>query len=71
MKKDLSPVAGRDNRNFRLFGRLADSVTLEQAQAEAGGIANQLANAYPEVDKRMRDSHRCSSRSERREWGQW
>src|SRR4029078_5620633 len=41
-------IADRNGRSLRLFARLKDGVALEQAQAEATGIARRLAAAYPD-----------------------
>ena len=41
-------IADRNGRSLRLFARLKDGVALEQAQAEATGIAGRLAAAYPD-----------------------
>ncbi|HEY6969625.1 MAG TPA: ABC transporter permease, partial [Candidatus Angelobacter sp.] len=38
----------RGSRDYELFGRLQDSASLSQAQAELAGISTQLASAYPE-----------------------
>jgi predicted permease len=43
----------RDARNFEVFGRLADGVTVAQAQAELNGIAAQLAHDFPATNKEM------------------
>ena len=46
----LSLAARRDDRSgrsLRLFGRLKDGVSVQQAQAEMSGIAAQLERAYP------------------------
>jgi putative ABC transport system permease protein len=50
MKRDLNYVQSRGNRNFRVFGRLAEGVTLEQAQSQATAVALRLAEAYPDID---------------------
>lgn len=39
---------GRGNRNFLLFGRLADGVSPDQAEVELSALAGQLAIEYPE-----------------------
>jgi predicted permease len=41
----------RNNRNFRGVGRLADGVTVEQAQASLDVIAARLAKDYPGTNK--------------------
>ncbi len=51
----------RDWRGLRPYGRLADGVTLEQAQAELGSLAEALAERYPESNSEwgfeVRDLH--------------
>jgi len=51
MRHDLQPVTGRSNRNFRMFGRLAAGVTIEQAQTQADVVASRIAAAYPADDE--------------------
>jgi len=51
MRHDLQPVRGRTNRNFRMFGRLAAGVTIEQAQTQATVVASRIAAAYPAEDE--------------------
>ena len=41
----------RDARNIEVFGRLADQVTVPQAQSEMNTIAGTLARDYPETNK--------------------
>jgi putative ABC transport system permease protein len=41
----------RDNRPLRVFGRLAEGVSIEQARAELTGISQRIAKAYPEASK--------------------
>ena len=41
----------RDARNIDVFGRLADRVTLAQAQSEMDTIARKLAGDYPDTNK--------------------
>jgi predicted permease len=41
----------RDARNIEVFGRLADRVTLAQAQSEMNTIAGKLARDYPDTNK--------------------
>ena len=41
----------RDARNIEVFGRLADRVTLKQAQSEMNTIAGKLAHDYPDSNK--------------------
>jgi len=43
---------GRDNNNFSMFGRLADGVTVTQAQDQMDAIATSLATAYPDTNER-------------------
>ncbi len=50
----LSLAARRDDRSgrsLRLFGRLKDGVSVQQAQAEMTGIAAQLERAYPGTNR--------------------
>jgi putative ABC transport system permease protein len=42
---------GRQTRGYVAYGRLADGVTVEQAQSEMANIAAQLAQQYPETNK--------------------
>ncbi len=42
----------RDHRPLRIFGRLADGVSVEQARVELNGIAQRIAKAYPDVVER-------------------
>ena len=48
--KDLSPE-GRKSRSFFVVGRVAEGVTVQQAQAEMSTIAERLEKTYPEADK--------------------
>jgi predicted permease len=41
----------RDARRVNLFGRLADGVTIKQAQAELSGICKSLERQYPDTNK--------------------
>ena len=41
----------RDARRVNLFGRLADGVTLKQAQTELSGICKNLERQYPDTNK--------------------
>jgi putative ABC transport system permease protein len=43
--------AGRGNRNFRIIGRLAENVTLDQARTRMSLIAERLADTYPEANE--------------------
>ena len=47
---ELSPE-GRKSRSFFVVGRLAQGVTLQQAQAEMSTIAGRLEKTYTEADK--------------------
>ncbi len=40
----------RSGRSLRVFARLKDGVAVQQAQAEASGIARRLAAAYPDTN---------------------
>jgi len=51
MKRDNSYVQSRGNRNFLVFGRLAEGVAIEKAQSQAKAIAQRLADTYPDIDK--------------------
>ena len=51
MRHDLRPAQGRDNRNFRMFGRLAAGVTLDRAQTQVNVVAGRIAAAFPAEDK--------------------
>jgi predicted permease len=46
-----SSMLRRDGRTSMAFGRLADGVTLEQAQAEMNVIAQRLEQVHPKEDK--------------------
>ena len=48
--------ANREFRDYDLFGRLAQGVTLPQARAELAGIASRLALAYPRTNNASRFS---------------
>ncbi|HET9761895.1 MAG TPA: FtsX-like permease family protein, partial [Casimicrobiaceae bacterium] len=41
----------REGRSLRLFARLRDQVTLDQARAEMTTLTSRLANAYPATDR--------------------
>jgi putative ABC transport system permease protein len=41
----------REARNFEVFGRLADGVTIAQARAELNGVASRLAHDFPATNK--------------------
>ncbi len=45
-----SRFVNREFRDYELFGRLADGVTLQQARAELAGIAGRLALTYPKTN---------------------
>jgi len=51
MRRDSSYVQNRGNRNFRVFGRLAEGAGIERAQAQASAVALRLGETYPDVDK--------------------
>ena len=51
MRHDLRPVQDRGNRNFRMFGRLAAGVTIEQARTQASVVASRIAAAHPADDE--------------------
>ena len=44
---------GRQARNYMVYGRLADGVTLEQSQSELSNISTQLAQQYQDTNKDM------------------
>jgi len=52
---------GRGNNNFRLLGRLADDVTMEEAQSQMDVLAAHIAEAYPDSKRdwgiRLRPLH--------------
>jgi predicted permease len=48
--KELSPE-GRNSRSFFVIGRLAQGVTLQEAQAEMSTLAERLERSYAEADK--------------------
>lgn len=47
MQRGGDDESGRGNNNFQAIGRLADSVSLEQAQAQMKSIAARIAQDYP------------------------
>lgn len=47
LRGERQRLTQRDFRDYELFGRLQDGVSLQQAQARLTGIAAQLASAYP------------------------
>jgi len=47
LRGERDRLTKRDFRDYELFGRLQDGVSLQQAQAELSGVAAQLAAAYP------------------------
>jgi len=51
----ITPQAqsSRENRNLLIFGRLANGVSVGQANAEAGAVARQLAVEYPATNKNI------------------
>jgi putative ABC transport system permease protein len=44
---EIAPDASRDSRYLRVIGLLASGATVDQLNSELGGIARQLASAYP------------------------
>ena len=46
-------TSDRSGRSLRVFARLRNGVTREQAQAEASGIASRLAAAYPDTNAQL------------------
>ncbi len=48
---DDNQTGGRDARKLRVVGRLADGVTIAQAETELAGIAARLAAIYPETNR--------------------
>ncbi len=48
MRRGDGWTSGRGNNNFRMFGRLADDVSLEEAQSQMDVLAAQIAEAYPD-----------------------
>jgi predicted permease len=51
LRPEKDRLISRKFRDYDLFGRLKDGVTLQQSKAELSGIAAQLATAYPETNK--------------------
>ena len=51
LRPEPQNLVSRDFRDYDLFGRLRDGVSLQQAKAELSGIAAQLASAYPATNK--------------------
>jgi len=49
LQQDAGYAQGRGNNNFLIVGRLQDGATLEQAQAQASGVARSIEEAYPDV----------------------
>ena len=49
---DMAAVSSRSDRSLDVTARLADGVTLEQAQAELDVITTQLGEAYPDTNQR-------------------
>ena len=47
------PSAARDHRILRVFGRLRDEVSVEQAGVELAGIGRQLGIAHPATDAQV------------------
>lgn len=44
---EINPRIRRDQRGMRIVGRLADGVSLDQAQADANGVAARLTESFP------------------------
>jgi putative ABC transport system permease protein len=51
---DRGRAARRDFRDYDVFGRMRDGVTLQQVRAELSGLAAQLAGAYPKTNKQSK-----------------
>jgi predicted permease len=51
MQSRVPFTQSRGNNNFRVIGRLAESVSIEQAQGELQMIAGRIAEAYPETNE--------------------
>ena len=51
LRPEPQNLVSRDFRDYDLFGRLGEGVSLQQANAELSGIAAQLASAYPDTNK--------------------
>ena len=50
LRPEKDRLASRKFRDYALFGRLRDGVSLQESRAELAGIAAQLAHAYPETN---------------------
>jgi putative ABC transport system permease protein len=50
LRPEKEQLSSRKFRDYALFGRLRDSVSLQQSRAEVAGIAAQLAQAYPDTN---------------------
>jgi len=50
IRPEKGHLVSRTFRDFDLFGRLRDGVSLQQAKAELSGIAAQLAQSYPDTN---------------------
>jgi putative ABC transport system permease protein len=49
--RDALPARRVDARQYGVFGRLKEGVSIDQANVELGGIAKRLATAYPESNQ--------------------
>jgi len=49
MQRGGGEESGRGNNNFFMLGRLADGISLEQAQGQMGAIAARISSAYPQA----------------------
>lgn len=50
LRPEKERLSSRKFRDYEVFGRLRDGVSLQQSGAELAGIAAQLARAYPETN---------------------
>ncbi len=51
MRKDFSSVKRKNSDRLSVYGRLKDSVTVEEALTELNGIATRLEQEYPDSNK--------------------
>jgi putative ABC transport system permease protein len=49
MQRGGDEESGRGNNNFFMIGRLADGISLKQAQTQMDAIAARISNAYPQA----------------------